>query len=190
MMSVLMIGLSAHLRGGLTVWHRVTGTTESLQRLRVGLEHLERDLANGLHYDERSDVYGEEAGQVPPPRFGASEAAWYTVVPDAVRFVSYDCARRDGAQGLWRLSQSIGQARARGEPAAELLIPGCESLALRYAAQPSADRPEALTWSSVWTESERRLPRLVEVSIRLDDGRQVTRLFTIPIGVVPLLTAE
>ena len=191
MMAVLVVGLSAHLRGGLTVWHRVTSTTESLQRQRVGLERLERDLANGMLYDGRPDVYGEEIGEAPPPQFTASSAAWYTAGPasasqlPAVRFVRYACAARDGVQGMWRLSQSIGQARAHAEPDAEMVIPGCESLALRYAVQAPPDQPQAWTWSAVWTEPERRLPRLVEVSIRLVDGRRLTRLFTIPTGTIP-----
>ena len=96
MISVLIVGLAAHLRGGIIVWQRATQTTEALQRQRVALGRLERELANAIVYDERDAAYGSREGQLPSPEFGAHDLRWFTVVPSGkgistVRFVTYEC---------------------------------------------------------------------------------------------------
>lgn len=190
MMSVLMVGLSAHLHGGLTVWRRATDGGESMQRLRVGWERLERDAANAVRYAE-SAQYGQEVGMPPPPRFERSSAAWYAVMGrtaeglPTVRYVQYLCDDRDGVQGLWRLTQTVNQARTHQTPAAELLMLGCEALTFRYASEGPPEQPEPLLWSPLWEEPELYLPRLIEASMQLADGRQVIRLLAMPIGTLP-----
>ena len=69
MMSVLFIGLGSHLRGGIAVWRQTTQRVDALQRERVALDRLERDLANSVIYDQRDTAYGVEEGKLPPPQF-------------------------------------------------------------------------------------------------------------------------
>lgn len=191
MMSVLFVGLGSHLQGGLTVWHRATATAERLQQQRVAWERLERDLAHAIVFDKRLAAYGETENKLPLPTFGETTLAFFTVSssaarqPATVQFVTYACDTRGGATGLWRTSQSVGQARARNpEPVPQLLLPACEALAFQYAYLRLAS--EELTWESTWPEPDNadepwRLPRLVEVSIRAG-GHEVRRLGAIPIG--------
>ena len=191
MMSVLMVGLSAHLRGGLDVWRRATDGAESMQRVRVGWERMERDAANALQYAE-AEAYGEAFGMAPPPRFEADEAGWYAVMSGAgdealpaIRYVEYACTDRDGVQGLWRFVRTVGQARAQLPPQAELLLPGCDTLSLRYASEAPPEQPGPFLWSPEWEEATTQLPRLIEASMRLSDGRQISRIVTMPAGRLP-----
>ena len=187
MMSVLFVGLGAHLRAGMTVWQRATATGERIQRQRVGLERLERDLANAFLYDPRAASYGEAQGTLLHPQLDREALAYFTVsvqgvsAAPSVAFVTYRCGERLGATGLWRTSQSISQVRARREAAPELLLPDCERLSVRYAT-PSADAAEPLTWREPWSQAEKSLPRLVEVTVHAPSRGTLTRLFAIPIG--------
>jgi type II secretory pathway pseudopilin PulG len=192
MMSILFVGLATHLRGGLSVWHHATETVDALQRQRVALDRFERDLANAIVYDDRETSYGADEGELPWPQFGQTKLGWFTVLrttkqhPPAVRFVTYTCEQVGDTQGLWRTSQSVGEARATRQPTPELLLPGCEGLSARYAYLPSAGRlstqAESIEWHDEWADSEKALPRLVEVSIQLGSGGRVTRVFAIPAG--------
>lgn len=190
MMAILFLGLGGQLRGGITVWQRTTSTAEALQRERVALERLERDLAHALVYDARDDAYG------PPPKlpsaFAADEFQWFAAQParpgrlGSVRFVSYRCGELQGTSGLWRMSRSIGSIRAESEPPeAELLLPDCETLAVRYAFLPqdTANATAPLEWYPVWSSRE-RLPRLVEVSLARKAGGSITRVLSVPSGVL------
>ena len=191
MMSILFVGLGAYLRGGLTVWHRVTTTVEAVQHERVALDRLERDLANALIYDERSEPYGTDLGLLPWPQFESNALACYTVTPvtppqpPVIRFVTYACKEIDGTAGLWRTSQAVGAARARLTVTPELVLPDCEQLAFRYASwsssQPSSE-PQPIDWKIQWSEAQRQLPRLVEVSVTRSSGNPVKRVFAIPVG--------
>ena len=200
MMSVLFVGLGSHLRGGLTVWHRATTMSDTLQYQRVAWDRLDRDLANALVFDTRTGAYGDTSGQLPLPSFGEAQLRFFTVSssgarqPDSVRFVTYACDEHAGTTGLWRTSQPLGAARARSpEPAPELVLPDCAALAFQYAylpsppteQQPQRQTPEELIWKSTWpddADQPLRLPRLVEVSIRAA-GHEVRRLCAIPTGV-------
>ena len=193
MMSVLFLGLGAHLRGGLTVWHRATEQGEALQRRRAAIDRLERDLANALVHDTREEAYGAGVGKLPAPSFGEEALASFTIerVPDglpAVRFVTYRCDERDGTTGLWRASQSLGEARAKLEPAAELLLDGCTALSLRYG-RPRPEDPTALEWVSWGETGGLELPRLIRVSLSLHGGGRLQRVYTIPSGVLPTAVA-
>ena len=194
MMAVLFLGLGAHLRGGIMVWQRATQTTERLQRTRVALDRLDRDLANAMTLDSRDDAYGEEPGKLPLPQFGAQDLRWYTVELDpvdrmgSVRVVTYACREEDGVPGLWRSSASISQARAKLAPAAELVLPGCERLAVRYGYLP-AEESGAIVWREQWRpDPTKEPPRLVEVSLE-GAGHRATRVCTVPIGALKPLEA-
>ena len=190
MTSVMFVGVGTHLRGGLTVWRRATETAQMLRRERVALDRLSRDLANAVIYDPRLQAYGEEEGTLPLPAFEAERLSCFTVAAatrerlPSIRFVRYRC-EPDGVQaGLWRSSQSLGEARARLDPARERLLPECGRLSFRYGVLPagtSAD-PPPLEWRDSWTGAEQRLPRLVEVQVRLPSGRRLRRVIEIPVG--------
>ena len=185
MMSVLFIGLGGHLRGGITVWRQTTQRVDALQRERVALDRLERDLANGIVYDAREEAYGPEEGKLSLPQFTGSSLAWYSVFSTtplpAVRFVTYTCESRDNVAGLWRTSQSVSEARLHSEPVRELLLPDCEALGVRYAYLPTGGAADVLEWRDEWL-FERELPRLVEVTVRRASKRAVTRVMAIPQG--------
>ena len=193
MMSVLFVGLSAHLRGGLTVWSRATTTVERLQRHRVAWEHLERDLVNAVIYEDRDSAYGTEEGKLPLPEFGAEALRWFTVTapsaqrPASVRVVTYACGDVEGRQGLWRTSQSVGEARAHRIPAPELVLPECRAFTVVYAYLPPAGAGGpvgALDWVGQWEDSLTTLPRLMKISMALPSGEALTRTVMIPSGVL------
>ena len=187
MFAVLLVGVGSHVRGGLAVWRRATDLEAALQHQRVALEQLERDLANSVLYDPREASDGPDAGLLPKPEFGGASLAWFTVSgsrrePPAVRFVTYGCGANQGETGLWRTSQSIGAARARAPAAPTLLWPGCQQLTIRYAYQAGQGKP--LEWHEEWRDPLAALPRLIEVSVDLTEGR-VTRVLAVPTGILP-----
>lgn len=204
MVSVLITGVGVHLKGGLTVWERATTTAEQLQRRQVAWQRLERDLAHAIVYDPQKASYAPnpnnpESPPFPEPEFGPSSLSWYTAVPAAgsrpasVRWVRYACESVDGTEGLWRSSQSVSEARislseggvGETEPARELVLPGCEALALQYAYRvPAATQTGVyeLSWDAEWPEAITTLPRLIEVTVTVD-GRDLRRIGEIPIGV-------
>ena len=194
MMSMLFVGLGAHLRGGLMVWHQATERGEALQRQRSVFDRLERDLANTFVYDSRDDAYGADPGKLPSPRFGEDALTLFTVehrsssLP-AVRVVTYRCEERGGAPGLWRTSQSIGEARAKLEPAADLLLDGCSALSLRYAQSGSGD-PGTLEWGPLAAPETLVPPRLIEVSLELSSGARLQRVCVVPAGMLPKAAAQ
>jgi hypothetical protein len=180
MLSVLFVGLSGHLRGGVEVWRRTTQTVEDLQRQRVALDQLEGDLARAVRYLVEGDTSLL-------PTFEADRLRWWTVAPvsaqqPGITLVTYACGPVDGGQGLWRESRSINQARAGIEVTRTLILPACESLLLQYAYLPSVEG-EPLAWQPEW-EFPNELPRLLEVSVRLSSGQEVKRVMAIPIGVL------
>jgi prepilin-type N-terminal cleavage/methylation domain-containing protein len=190
-LAILTVGIATHLRGGVVVWRRATQVTEALQRQRVALERLERDLANAIVYDVRADddVYGPQEGALPWPQFTGDVLGWYTVAPpgrDAggVRHVTYTCAEVEGVTGLWRTAQTLGAARRRqSAPAPQLLLPGCETLRAQFGYQPAEGGIE-LEWLARW-DDPLTLPRLMEVSLDLDSGATLTRVLSAGSGVLP-----
>ncbi len=177
MISVLFVGLGAHLRGGITLWLRSTQTVEGLQRQRVALDRLERDLANAV-------VYG---GALPVLESDGKRMVWATIEPAGreqparLRIVAYECAERGGVQGLWRGSQTASEALAQAEASPVLLLPQCEALTFRYAYQPAAPS-EPLVWEGSWGQTD-HLPKLIEITL-MRSGRTVSRTVEIPSGVL------
>jgi len=195
MMAILFVGLATHLRGGIMVWQRVTETSERLQRRRVAVEQLERDLSNAFLYDDRDASYGTPPGTLPAPEFGADHLILFTIQPhtrmqSSVRVVRYTCEEQNGIQGLWRMSQSIREAwTSPAQPPQSPLLPDCESLTLQYAYLPSEELEsvawEDLTWSPQWLrDAKRKLPRFIEMTIRLKSDREIHRVFVVPVGVL------
>ena len=187
MTAILFTGLGAHLRGGLAVWERATTTAEQLQRRRVALDRLERELANSLGYDAREDAYGDEIGTLPRPEFAADRLAWFTAAPagsdgmPSIRFVTYACGQREAGEGLWRTSQTLGEAKAKQPAAPELLLPGCRALRVQYAHAPR-DPAEPLAWRAEWKEPPSMLPSLLDVTLTIGSHETVRRVMLVPPG--------
>ena len=181
-MSVLFVGLGTHLQGGVRVWRRVTGETETLRERHFALDQFRRELVNAIAYDPR-----EEA--VVAPYFGHTELRWVTVRPTtaarpgAVEYVTYRCAEQDGVQGLWRTGQAIGDVMARQAGTPVLLAAGCAELAVEYAYAASGTAG-ALQWRDTWT-STKEIPRLVALEGRFEPGRPFRELVWIPTGTLP-----
>ncbi|MBI3997145.1 MAG: prepilin-type N-terminal cleavage/methylation domain-containing protein [Candidatus Omnitrophica bacterium] len=191
MLAILFVGLGAHLRGGLAVWHHATTTVEALQRQRVAFDRLDRDLANAIVYDDQDASYGTNPGQLPSLQFEGTPMRWFTVSrststqPARVHVVSYACEAIDGVRGLWRTDQLIGQARARREVAPELVLPDCESLIAEFAYRPMgqpADQPGTLEWRREWSEPTKELPHLIRMTVQLTTGLPHRHLAVVPSG--------
>ena len=190
MVSILFVGLATHLQGGMTVWRLATTTTAARQREHVAFERLARDLANSFVYDARE-------GSQPAPQFGSHALRWFTVSSrnaggtPAVRIVTYECTRVGEISGLWRTSQSVGEARAGRDPTPELLLPDCDTLSVRYAYLPEASSGgtagtfEPLAWLPEWQGGATcELPTLLEASAHFGSGRTSQRILAIPAGVL------
>lgn len=190
--AVLFVTVSAHLRGGLTVWRRATDQGEAVQRMRVALDRLERDVTQAIVYDDREDQY-EGAGLLPLPRFGADALQFVTQavtragLPPSVRVVSYRCDATGATPGLQRTSQSIREARSGMAPALEAMLPECTELSFQYAFQLAEDAgdPSVVEWRPTWPDDPDkplRLPRLIEVTLQSATGRSIRRVMTVPLG--------
>ncbi len=112
MMSVLFVGLSSHLRGGILVWRRATATADTVQRERVGFDRMERDLANAFAYGASENT--------PAVAFDEHDLAVVTLEPQSgqgnrVRVVTYRCGDAEGVQGS--LAACPPQAGCRPMPA-------------------------------------------------------------------------
>jgi len=172
MVSILFVGLSTHLRAGMTVWERVTQSTEMRQRERTSLERLERDLANAFVLDERpvTDT------PLTPVVFTASTMAFYSVPPRdsfygaPVQFLTYWCGTIGGRSGLWRRRWSIGESLAKQGAEPELILPECEQVVFSYAYLRSDDparQSEPLDWRSSWLDLPKALPRMIQMEMTL-----------------------
>ena len=140
---------------------------------------------------EMGSAYAKDLTLLPWPQFESNALACYIVTPvtppqpPVIRFVTYACKEIDGTAGLWRTSQAVGAVRARLTVTPELVLPDCEQLAFRYASwsssQPSSE-PQPIDWKVQWSEAQRQLPRLVEVSVTRSSRDPVRRVFAIPVG--------
>ena len=202
MISILFVGLGAHLHGGLAVWARATKTAESLQRQRVALDRLERDLTHAIVYDAGGGSYEAREGAVPEPQLTGTSLRFFTVESSGasrrpvVRVVGYRIESINDRKGLWRTSQSIAQARAGLEAAPELLLPEADAPAFQYAYLPPSegvDQPTSagpLEWHGEWRDAQKELPRLVQGTLMVS-GRTLQRTYWIPVGVLkPFETAK
>jgi hypothetical protein len=177
--AILMVGLGVHLRGAMMVWRRTTDTLERLQRERVALERIGRDLANAFVYDGSDHARVQHA-------FGAREAKWITMTSStakgpAVRSVAYRCATAERGTQLLRSEQTPREASTGvGDVSESVLLPGCEGLAFRYAFLPEEGGVDLL-WQEQWPYLN-ELPRLIEVTITSARGRALRVVFANPSG--------
>ena len=188
MLAILVISVSGHLRAGVEVWKRQDRSAESLQRRRAALTQLDQDLAHALIIDSRQEAYGIEAGKLPAPLFGSSQMEWYSAhLPSEQKplgsavFVRYWCGVDGEKSGLWRQVIPLALARARTIVEPVLLLPGCESMTVRYAVLAGSES-SVLEWRTSWTSGVDRLPGLVEVRLEIADSEEVVQVFALPSG--------
>lgn len=178
MLSVLFVGLGAHLRGGVLVWRRTTEGLETLQRRRVALNLLADDLANAVLFSDAS-----ADAPLPVREFGDAALGFvsadrgYGAHPPSLRFVAYRCGEEDGEPGLWRTSQTLAQARMHEDAEPQRLLEGCTALRLRYGYAGA----EGMEWRDTW-EFPDELPQAVEAQLELGAGAPLRQVLTIPSG--------
>ncbi len=188
--AILLVGLSAHLRGNVMAWHRATTTVEQLQQVRVALERWEADLAGGL-------VFDPGGAWMPQQTFDSTRVQWYVVRPGQagssatgrVWFVTYELQPDGQGMALTRSSQTVAQAASTIAAVPERLLRDVQSLVIRYgsvaSSAESAGQPQTITWTSSWTDLT-QTPRLIEVTLELGSHwaitRQLRQVFVIPSG--------
>lgn len=192
MIAILFVGLSTHLRGGMTVWREATRRIEALEEEQAAFDRLQRDLAQSVAYYTDPTRYGPQG--LPPMQWSSDQARWYAVDRDqGVRLVTYRCAAVEDASWWVRTSLTLEAARApsggvAAEPAVEPLLPGCKALSLRYGYLPLAEAAEGqINWQAAWPDNPAdppQLPRLIEMRLTLEDGRQTQKVLLIPHGVL------
>ncbi len=191
MFSILAIGFSAHLHGGVTAWRRATSTLERLQIMRVACDQLAQDLANAIVFDATGTWH-------PKAAFGAEDMQLYTLQRASrapagvgrVAFVRYDIVSdADAGTALTRSVESAQEAAADAPARPQTVLTGVASWRLRYGYVNEAQvRPpgEAILWRDEWNNDASAIPRLVEVTIELTDavagGSSIRRVVLIPQG--------
>jgi len=194
--SILLMGLSPHLRGSVMVWRQTTSTAEQLQHTRVAFDRLGQDLSNAFLFDPTGSW-------TPPPLFAADRLQFYTVRPswavpkpsDQIWFVTYELSQTDeGTTALLRSAQTVREvASSLSGTSAEALAP-LEGWSIRYGYVPEEVEPEegagpppSLQWLAGWNDLT-HLPKLVEVSATFGEGsaflREIRQIFIIPSGSV------
>jgi type II secretory pathway component PulJ len=192
MFSILMVGFSAHLQGGVVAWRRVSQATERLQRVQVTLELLERDVANAFDFDPSGSIE-------PRIAFEQHRLAFFTVRPTQAGdpttqawFITYFL---EGKQ-LKRAQQTLSEARAetldvpaRYPGVQAVVLEPLSSFSIHYGYQPSAPDQREVVWQSAWDAETNRLPRLIEVTLEIEEDSGSTgalrRIFVMPSGTLP-----
>jgi type II secretory pathway pseudopilin PulG len=191
MLAVMAFGLTGQIQGAIRVWHTADEATAQLQRERVAMDLLRRDLANAIVFETRTDdgLYGTEPGQIEAPLFAADTLQWYTRLPDGrqpggVRWVAYACEQQDdGVTAFIRSERTIAEVRSQYPPRRALLLSDCEQLAIRYAYRSVPNNAE-LDWQSAWDRPLNELPALVEVVLGFEHAPPLRWILPIPSGVL------
>lgn len=178
MLSVLFVGLGAHLRSGVLVWHKTSTALEALQRHRVALDRLGNDVANAV-------LFADAAVDAPLPvqEFGQTElrllsaARGYGPRAPSLRYVTYRCGDEEAGTGLWRTSLTLAQARMNETPEPQRLLEGCTELRLRYGYAGA----EGIEWRDGWPSPD-QLPQLIEAELAFGEAAPLRHVLTIPSG--------
>lgn len=187
MVAILFVGLSTHLRAGMTVWERVTQSTDMRQRERASIARLERDLANAFVFDERASAYGPGDGLLSPPALTNTSIAFYSVPTrealnqTPAQYLVYWAGSIGNQSGLWRQRWTIDQSRAKRGADPELILPECEGIRFSYAylrSEDASQQSQPLDWQSSWQETPKALPRLVGVEFKLAERQRIRGVTT------------
>lgn len=189
MFAVLLVGVSAHLRGGITAWRRATTSVEAMQRSRIALERLTQDLANAVIIDPQEEAYV-------PTVFSEESVQFCTLRPAAqvdsataeatVELVTYALTDTADGPALTRSRQTLREAHAAWPAEPVTLLPDVEQLSFRYGYHdPGASGDAAIAWESTWADPA-FLPRLVEITVQRGEDIAPPRthrvIVTIPHG--------
>ena len=187
--SILLVGVSGHLRGTVMAWRRATSTVEQLQQTRVALDRLGEDLANAFVF-EATETW------TPLALFAAGQLQFYTVRQGrtgaegdrGVRFVTYALEPEDEALSLVRTSRTAQEAAWDLPTPPQSLLRPIQSLSIRYAALMEVEggqETSQLEWLTDWQDPT-KLPKLVEVTVELGGSaavpQRVRQVFVIPHG--------
>ena len=175
--SLLLAGISVQLRGGLTVWRRVTAAGERMQRLRAAWAFMERDFGGAAVLDQRPDAPWSHALDAERMVFCAIEPSGMAGEHAAWR-VSYSLNHGD----LIRTRQTLRQAAANQPGDEQTVLSSVARWSVQYAVlQPGESE---LQWTSAWPDLA-TLPQLIELTIDMDasaGGEQLTRVSMLPSG--------
>lgn len=180
MISVLVVGIGAHLRGGFNVWTRATSDRAHDQRIRVALEWIQRDFSGAF-------VYDPQESETPIHQFGSDSAQWVNMQKGTDQefpspyLINYRCDLIEGSSRLVRTKQTINAFLQDVEPPVYILFDDCETLAFLYAYK-GDDTSETLDWRSEWMEQE--IPKLIRVIIDTSDGGVIEHIMMNPAGIL------
>ena len=183
--SLLLVGLTGHLRGGLTAWRRSVTTMDDLERVDALLNQCTQDFANAVLLDARPDAPLR-------PLFTADAVHMASIVRSRgpsgagtdVQWITYAVGDQPQGRRLLRSAQPL-QAAIAGEPPAWQPLPAeMEQLAVRYGYL-SATSGTEVEWRPSWDDAA-HLPRLVEVTLQRSTmtlrPQVLRRLLVIPGG--------
>lgn len=197
MIAVLMVGFAAHLRGGVLAWRRAVAITEQVQRTRVALDQLGRDLSNAFDFDptapatpstlEPKLVMERERLTFFSVRSTDSEGA-PTAEPLVITYELSEGKLLRLARGL-REAVAIAKGNALDTAQPAVLLDGVKEFSIQFAYKPQ-DPTQDLEWKPSWGYPN-ELPRLCEFSITLERGPKATEVirhtFVLPSGVLKLV---
>ncbi len=170
--ALIGVGLSAHLRGALTVWRRSQQEGEQAQRLRVVWARLSRDLANAVVIDASQDPIRPMVWDTDTMRFWTMEPGPAAAGGDwRVTEVTYTLERSDSPAAPKKDSefQLVREARAypSGEPSKIALLPSVKSWEIQYPHQEEQPVDGQIQWNfrPVAWHGKGVLPRAVKVTI-------------------------
>jgi type II secretory pathway component PulJ len=182
--SILVAGLSLHLRGGIVAWRRSTLTLDKIQRIRVALDTVESDLSNAFIPDPGASWQ--------PVNDFSSEAMRFYIVrqikgakPGAgeVLFIEYQLEKIGKKNVLSRTARSMSQAHLGIEAAPSYLLEDIDRIRLRYGYPP--DNEDEIDWRDAWAEKN-KLPLVLEFTIEgsweASLPKIIKRIFLIPMG--------
>ena len=193
MIAVLMVGFAAHLHGGVLAWRRAVAITEDVQRTRVALDQLGRDLSNAFDFDPAAD----QSTLQPPLVIEASRLTFFSVrstdaagAPTAEPLVvTYELSNGK----LVRLARGLREARAIAKGNAletaqpSVVLDGVNAWSIWFAYKPQDPTKGDLEWKPSW-DYPNELPRLCEITITLKRGPKaaeaIRHTFVLPSGVL------
>lgn len=181
--AILAMGLSAHLRGGIDVWRRVTSTMASTQSRRVIADRLRVELANGVAVSTKQMTNPSEAAK---PVFQTKTLGFVTAMSaqgseSSLRRLRYVRYNLNGHE-LERTECSFQEAAADRCGQSHVIAKGVKEFSLRYAYR-EAEGSANLIWRESWLDVD-HLPHLVETTLSLEDdpGQVLSQWVTIPQG--------
>ncbi len=181
--SILMIGVTLHLRGGITAWRRATAVVDGLGESRAALDQLAQDLANAVVIDTRPTA-------VPQTAFSQEALQCYTLrsarTGAEVQWVTYALADQSSGKALVRSAQPIQAARQTGAVTPQPILEHVDGWSLRYG-YTAAEGAASISWRPTWDDTM-HLPKLIDVTITFSRAAAhqppIHQVLVIPTGII------